>query len=58
MTNKKSKTKKKKTAADIGKQVPSNLKFGIIIAVALFWAEFLRSVMTGLFGFILKSASQ
>lgn len=31
-----------KTAADIGSQVPSNLKFGVLVAIALFWADFLK----------------
>ncbi|MFO7872289.1 MAG: hypothetical protein R6U26_01440 [Candidatus Undinarchaeales archaeon] len=56
MANKKLK-KKKDTAADIGKDAPTNLKFGIIIAVAIFWAEFLRSIMNSLFRFALKGAS-
>ena len=51
MSDKKSEHGRKKSIAEIGSQVPSNLKFGIIVAVALFWAEFLRSVLTALFNF-------
>ena len=34
---------KKTHASEIGKGVPKNLKFGVIVAVALFWAEFLKT---------------
>ena len=40
---------KKIHATDIGKGVPKNLKFGIIVAVALFWAEFLKSFFNTFF---------
>jgi len=38
----------KKTAADIGHHVPSNLKFGVLVAIALFWADFLRVLFSDL----------
>lgn len=38
-----------RTAADIGMQVPSNLKFGVLVAIALFWADFLRVGFSELF---------
>jgi hypothetical protein len=28
--------------------MPSNFKFGIIVAIAIFWAEFLQSLLSGL----------
>ncbi len=36
----------KKPVVEVGERVPRSLKFGIIVAVALFWAQFLRTVMT------------
>ncbi len=38
----------KKTVADIGYQVPSNLKFGIMVAIALFWADYVKILMEDL----------
>lgn len=33
----------KKPVTDLGKTVPSNLKFAVIISVTLFWVSFFRS---------------
>ena len=41
--------KRKRAITEIGQVVPSNFKFGIIVAVALFWAEFVRSIMNSIF---------
>lgn len=38
--------KKKKRVTDIGNNVPSNFKFGVIVAIALFWTDFLKSVIS------------
>ena len=35
----------KKPVTEVGKWAPSNLKFGIIVAVAIFWVYFVRSVL-------------
>jgi len=40
---------KKKSITEIGQVVPSNFKFGIIVAVALFWGEFLKSALNSAF---------
>ena len=37
---------------EIGHLVPANFKFGIIVAIAIFWAEFLRSLLDGLFSLL------
>lgn len=39
----------KKSIAKVGHQMPSNLKFGIIVAVAVFWANFLKSLLSSIF---------
>jgi len=41
--------KKKESITEIGHGVPSNLKFGIIVAVALFWADLVKAILNGLF---------
>ncbi len=33
----------KKPVTEIGETVPRTLKFGIIVAVAIFWVDFIRS---------------
>lgn len=33
----------KKPVTEIGKYTPGSLKFGIIVTVAIFWAQFFRS---------------
>jgi hypothetical protein len=43
---------RKKRLTDIGRTVPSNLKFGIIVTVAIFWSQFLRSSFDQLFSFL------
>ncbi len=43
---------RKKPITEIGQTVPSNFKFGIIVAVALFWTEFVRSLLNSLFGLV------
>lgn len=43
------KNKKKKPIVDVGQTVPKNLKFAMIVTVAVFWAEFLRSGLEGVF---------
>ena len=48
-TEKKDDHKKRKSITEIGQTVPSNFKFGLIVAVALFWADFVRSVLNGIF---------
>lgn len=48
MSSKAESSRKKKSVADIGSQVPSNFKFGIIVAVAIFWAEFLQSMLSSI----------
>ncbi len=52
MADRKEERKRKKTLSDVGSQMPSNLKFGLIVMVAVFWAEFIRSLLTALFDFI------
>jgi len=50
MAIKEGKTRARKhPITDIGRQVPSNLKFGIIVAVAMLWAQFLVELFNGLF---------
>jgi len=48
-TQKKHGSKMSKSITEIGQTVPSNFKFGLIVAVALFWADFVRSVLNGVF---------
>ncbi|MBD3398235.1 hypothetical protein GF412_03510 [Candidatus Micrarchaeota archaeon] len=36
---------RKKPIVEVGEKVPRSLKFGIIVAVAIFWADFLRSLL-------------
>ncbi len=44
--------KKKKALTEIGQSVPGNFKFGLIVAVALFWTDFIRSVLDSIFSLI------
>lgn len=39
----------KKPIVEIAEYVPNNLKFGVIVAIALFWAEFLRTLLRDIF---------
>jgi len=36
---------RKEPITEIGKTVPQNLKFAIIVSIAIFWAEFLKGVL-------------
>ncbi|MBN2076430.1 MAG: hypothetical protein JW762_12845 [Dehalococcoidales bacterium] len=46
------KSEKRKTSiTEIGQTVPGNFKFGLIVAVALFWTDFIRSILNTLFPF-------
>ena len=42
----------KKSISEIGHDVPANFKFGIIVAITLFWADFVRSILNSIFSFI------
>jgi hypothetical protein len=42
-------SKRRKPITELGQTVPSNFKFGLIVAVALFWADFVKSVLNGIF---------
>jgi pilus assembly protein TadC len=42
----------KKSITEIGHDVPANFKFGIIVAIALFWADFVRSLLSSIFSLI------
>lgn len=49
LVSKKNKKKRKeptKPVSEIGKRVPKNLRFGIIVAIALLWAQFIASGLT------------
>jgi len=48
----KTRTTRKKSIAEIGRQVPSNLKFGIIVVIALFWAQFVKSLLNEIFSLV------
>jgi pilus assembly protein TadC len=48
----KSNNKRKRSITEIGQVVPSNFKFGLIVAVALFWADFVRSMLNSIFSLI------
>ena len=37
---------------DIGSEVPSSLKFGIIVTIVLFWVQFLRSIFNDILGLL------
>jgi hypothetical protein len=41
---------------EIGRTVPGNLKFGVIVAVAILWAQFLRSILEYIFSLFTFSA--
>ena len=45
-------SKIKKSISEIGHDVPANFKFGIIVAIALFWADFVRSILNSIFSLI------
>lgn len=48
---------KKKSIIDVGKTVPKNLKFGVVVTVAVFWAEFLRTALQNSFKWIFGTGS-
>ena len=47
---------KKHPITEIGSMVPGNLKFGVIVAVAILWAQLLRSVLDYIFSLFTFSA--
>jgi hypothetical protein len=47
---------KKQSITAIGRMVPGNFKFGVIVAVAILWAQFLRSILDGIFSLFTFSA--
>jgi len=40
----------KKAVVEVGEVVPRSLKFGIIVAIAIFWAQFLRQLLMEMVG--------
>jgi len=44
--------KRKKPITEIGQDVPSNFKFGLIVAVAMFWADLVKAILSGIFSLI------
>ena len=38
-----------KDIADLGEEIPSGLRFGIIVTIALFWVEVIRGILTDIF---------
>jgi len=52
MSTAKKHSSKKKSITEIGQTVPSNFKFGLIVAVALFWADFVRSILNSIFSWV------
>ncbi len=47
----------KKPVIEFGELVPRSLKFGIIVAIALFWAQFLRQILLETIGHYFASPS-
>jgi hypothetical protein len=47
---------RKRPITEIGRTVPANFKFGMIVAIAVFWAQFLRSLLDTMFSFLGISA--
>ena len=52
MPTEKHSSKRKKSITELGEGVPSNFKFGLIVAVAVFWVDFVRSVLNGILSLI------
>ncbi|MDD5288877.1 MAG: hypothetical protein PHY28_07210 [Dehalococcoidales bacterium] len=52
MPTEKENTKGKKSITEIGQVVPSSFKFGLIVAIAMFWADFVRSILNEIFSLI------
>jgi hypothetical protein len=45
MAKKNNKRAIRKKLTEIGETAPSNFKFAVIVAVAIFWAEFLKTLL-------------
>jgi hypothetical protein len=43
---------RKRPITEIGRVVPANLKFGIIVAIAVLWAQFFKALIDALFSFL------
>jgi hypothetical protein len=43
---------RKHPITEIGRTVPANFKFGIIVAIAVLWSQFLKSLLDALFSFL------
>jgi hypothetical protein len=56
MVTKKEVHHRKHTIATIDRTVPSNLKFGVIVTVAILWAQLLRSILEYIFSSFTHSA--
>jgi len=41
----------KKPVIEVGEVVPRSLKFGIIVAIVIFWAQFLRGILIDFLGY-------
>ncbi|MFP4115874.1 MAG: hypothetical protein ACLFTQ_01545 [Candidatus Aenigmatarchaeota archaeon] len=50
--------RKEKPIVDVGRTVPKNLKFAVIVTVAVFWAEFLRTALQGSFALLFGASMQ
>lgn len=44
--------KRKRPITEIGQDVPGNFKFGLIVAVAMFWADLFKAILSGIFSLI------
>ena len=42
----------KKSLVEVGSTTPSNLKFGLVVAIVLVWADFLHTGLSELFSII------
>jgi hypothetical protein len=51
-TGKKPDTSGNKSITEIGHIVPANFKFGIIVAVAVFWADYVRSSLSSILSLV------
>ena len=49
--------KHKKAIVEVGEGVPRSLKFGIIVAIAILWAQFLRTWLLDYFSGVVESQS-
>ncbi len=48
----------KKPLVEVGEKVPRTLKFGIIVAVALLWAQFFRGILVDILELYFNSHSE